>query len=105
MVLPVFRLPKTTLEQSDLPEFKLLAGEGATVREELGKLHEIYQEAESAALDKLAEGGNWQRGQFVGTDYIIPALTAILIGLPILLLLFAYFSYGKMWGVIPMYYT
>eukprot|EP01024_Parvocaulis_polyphysoides_P047538 TRINITY_DN4505_c2_g1_i2.p1 TRINITY_DN4505_c2_g1~~TRINITY_DN4505_c2_g1_i2.p1 ORF type:complete len:144 (-),score=17.33 TRINITY_DN4505_c2_g1_i2:301-732(-) len=106
-VLPIFQLPKETtaydIEKLPRnPEFQ-----GVTIGEKLQTIHKQYQQQErgaTAAMEEQLYSENWEGGEYVGKKWniltLILALTALV---PLAVLIFAYFTYGELWGTVSYY--
>eukprot|EP01026_Neomeris_dumetosa_P027638 TRINITY_DN2245_c0_g2_i1.p3 TRINITY_DN2245_c0_g2~~TRINITY_DN2245_c0_g2_i1.p3 ORF type:complete len:146 (-),score=18.17 TRINITY_DN2245_c0_g2_i1:287-724(-) len=106
-VLPVFKIPKepTAQDIEKLPRNPALAG--VTIGEKLQRIHKQYKMQEEGAVSAMEEqlySDNWAGGEYVGKQWNIMTfvlLTSFVV--PVLGLLFAYFTYGSLWGNVSYY--
>lgn len=78
-----------------------------TLGEELALIRQRYLQAEARAAhaaDREFTGGNWDGDVYVGSNWNMLSFLALCMWLlPIIGLVFAYLTYGTLWGVDTMY--
>lgn len=93
----------TEKDYEQLRNPKLLGG--ATIGEELAILRERHEEAERRAHERAMEhhkSANWDGDVYVGGRWnTLSVLYLIFLLTPLAIGLFAWLSYGKLWGVTP----
>lgn len=93
----------TDKEYEQLRNPKLLGG--ATIGEELAILHERLQASEERAMQRSLEHHkteNWDGDVYIGSRWnTLSVLYLIFLLTPLGVGLFAWLSYGKLWGVTP----
>eukprot|EP01023_Acetabularia_acetabulum_P006080 TRINITY_DN1252_c0_g1_i1.p3 TRINITY_DN1252_c0_g1~~TRINITY_DN1252_c0_g1_i1.p3 ORF type:complete len:149 (-),score=8.21 TRINITY_DN1252_c0_g1_i1:1225-1671(-) len=107
-VLPILRLPKeiTAHDIEKLPRNPAFKG-ATTIGEKLTAIHQQYKLQERNAMSAMEEdlySENWQGGVYVGKTWNIMTIILLLSAMvPIAGLLFAYFTYGRLWGTVGYY--
>eukprot|EP01025_Chloroclados_australasicus_P069820 TRINITY_DN990_c0_g3_i1.p2 TRINITY_DN990_c0_g3~~TRINITY_DN990_c0_g3_i1.p2 ORF type:complete len:150 (+),score=9.36 TRINITY_DN990_c0_g3_i1:81-530(+) len=106
-VLPIFRLPKETTAHDIEKLPRNPAVKASTIGEKLELIHKQYKLQEQGAITAMEQdlySANWEGGEYVGKKWnIMTFILSLSFLIPILGLVFAYFTYGKLWGTVTYY--
>lgn len=105
-VLPVFRLPK---KETEVPEPTTKEQRGtvgaSTVGEELARIHGEMKNRDTSAKDRMEaelNTPNWDGDVYIGSNWNVgTALLLIFLATMVGISVFAYMTYGTVWGTTP----